>query len=609
MEPLGELAQTRGLNKIGSILGRLDSEQNPFSDLFSKVLAAKVQGLGEQVKSAGPPPPAVELVPAEDSSRPLEAIREEIKAQGRKPEEVQLPPHKKEEVTEFLTGLGLAPEEAREVVEKASDENGFISLGRVLESVAEHRRQSSEDGPTLPAGLAPQILVLAEKMGLREEKLNQLAQALGQESISLKKLANILKLAGSPPSGLKGEDLEGVKELLVKAGLPSDEAERMIERRLDSQGRLTLPRLANLLQEVVQKEDQAAKMVSSGRLGEVVAKLLEGAETKPVEPGLRPLAAKSMEQQLNELKAGQAAEEGQGKNQEAASAKAIKDLESPQERAQEKGQGYANPQNQSQAKGQAQDQSSGQTKRGSNQTPPLNIPGRSQGGEESPKEPRFEQQVRSDRINVQIQPGWAKVRAEAGSDPAVKGQTAEPVRPTAEAGRIASARPAGPAAARAVDQVSLASARPQVAAGAQTQAAAPQAASSRSQPSVLLEQLSGKMTLMLKSGRPSMRIQLNPPELGGLKINLRVDGQSVRATIITENQQVQQLLGSNSSDLRQSLADQGFNLDQFDVLTQGGNGGDSGSEPRQELPQTAGEGGAPAVIPTLAGPGRVDLMA
>ena len=116
-------------------------------------------------------------------------------------------------------------------------------------------------------------------------------------------------------------------------------------------------------------------------------------------------------------------------------------------------------------------------------------------------------------------------------------------------------------------KVSLSSVRPDTAQG---RAQAPtQTAPTRMQPSVLLEKLAGRMVMMLQKGQTTMRLQLQPPELGQLRIDLAVDGRSVPATIIAENSQVQQILGSQGGDLKQSLADQGFHLDQFDVWVQG----------------------------------------
>jgi len=41
--------------------------------------------------------------------------------------------------------------------------------------------------------------------------------------------------------------------------------------------------------------------------------------------------------------------------------------------------------------------------------------------------------------------------------------------------------------------------------------------------------------------------------------------------VVAENQQVQQLLGAHSSELKQSLSEQGFSLEKFEVMTQGQN--------------------------------------
>jgi hypothetical protein len=66
-----------------------------------------------------------------------------------------------------------------------------------------------------------------------------------------------------------------------------------------------------------------------------------------------------------------------------------------------------------------------------------------------------------------------------------------------------------------------------------------------------------------ESGR--MILRLHPAELGSLKLDLQVEGQTIRANLQAQSSQVQEILERNLPQLRQALVEQGLKIDQFQV--------------------------------------------
>ena len=94
----------------------------------------------------------------------------------------------------------------------------------------------------------------------------------------------------------------------------------------------------------------------------------------------------------------------------------------------------------------------------------------------------------------------------------------------------------------------------------------------------ILERVATEMAARLQLNQREARIQLNPPELGGLKIELVVNGEQVHARIVAEVAEVGSLLKNNMSDLKQALQSQGLDLSsvQVDVSSRGGGHAEQG---------------------------------
>lgn len=65
-----------------------------------------------------------------------------------------------------------------------------------------------------------------------------------------------------------------------------------------------------------------------------------------------------------------------------------------------------------------------------------------------------------------------------------------------------------------------------------------------------------------------LTLQLHPVELGQIKIDILVKGDTISANIVAQSQQVLETLDKNMNRLRGVLEDQGFNVDNFEITLQ-----------------------------------------
>jgi|GEM_PF-2180227 len=133
----------------------------------------------------------------------------------------------------------------------------------------------------------------------------------------------------------------------------------------------------------------------------------------------------------------------------------------------------------------------------------------------------------------------------------------------------------------------------------------------------ILEQLADHARLLLRVGRNKAEIQLEPPELGKLRLHLTVSDSVVRGLVEVENPAVRAVIQSDLSRLAAALAEKGLNLGQFDVLLlddrqAGGQGTFEGASDRgtpvleAPLGETPGEDTAASVPRSVSGGSLVD---
>jgi len=97
-----------------------------------------------------------------------------------------------------------------------------------------------------------------------------------------------------------------------------------------------------------------------------------------------------------------------------------------------------------------------------------------------------------------------------------------------------------------------------------------QTAGERLFPAYLIDQVGRQISRSLLRGQNDIHLQLRPPEMGAIKVQMSIHEQTLKLGIIAENNSVKELLLSNVPQLREALMDQGIKLDRLDVEINGG---------------------------------------
>jgi flagellar hook-length control protein FliK len=97
----------------------------------------------------------------------------------------------------------------------------------------------------------------------------------------------------------------------------------------------------------------------------------------------------------------------------------------------------------------------------------------------------------------------------------------------------------------------------------------------------VINQIINKVSLRANGSKSEVKIRLDPPSLGALRMNVTTAGDSVRTVIIAENHTVKQIIENNLLQLRDSMQNQGLKVDSFTVL----GGGDEGQAGQQNTAQ------------------------
>jgi flagellar hook-length control protein FliK len=81
-----------------------------------------------------------------------------------------------------------------------------------------------------------------------------------------------------------------------------------------------------------------------------------------------------------------------------------------------------------------------------------------------------------------------------------------------------------------------------------------------------------KMLIMFRAGEYQSRLQITPPELGRLDIDLTIKNGRVHANLSAESAAVKEVIEANLNQLKQQLNSQGLTIDKFNVMVSPDNG-------------------------------------
>jgi hypothetical protein len=84
-------------------------------------------------------------------------------------------------------------------------------------------------------------------------------------------------------------------------------------------------------------------------------------------------------------------------------------------------------------------------------------------------------------------------------------------------------------------------------------------------PTYVIDQVGRGISRSLLRAERVIRLQLRPPELGALKVEMDMKDNLLKLAVITENNSAKELLLSNVHELREALVEQGVKLERLDV--------------------------------------------
>ena len=125
----------------------------------------------------------------------------------------------------------------------------------------------------------------------------------------------------------------------------------------------------------------------------------------------------------------------------------------------------------------------------------------------------------------------------------------------------------------------------------------------RTLPGYLLDQVSRQIVKLRTAGENEITLQLKPPHLGRMKLNVEHTSGGIKVGIVVESAAAKEMLLSHTSELKAALGDQGLRLDKIDVETQS-NFDRSMAQAGREFGQSGGQKGR-QIGRSLSGPGLV----
>jgi flagellar hook-length control protein FliK len=84
-------------------------------------------------------------------------------------------------------------------------------------------------------------------------------------------------------------------------------------------------------------------------------------------------------------------------------------------------------------------------------------------------------------------------------------------------------------------------------------------------PAHLINQVGKKISRSILRGERVIKLQLHPPDLGGMKVDMEIKDNILKLGVLIENSSVKELLLSNAHELRQALIEQGVKLEKLDI--------------------------------------------
>lgn len=535
-----------------------------FAQLSQNSLAEPVAATGSQVAATQNELTAQPYRPAdiqEPPQRPIQRLKTSLEETGQPLERFEVAAEDRDKLKECLVMSGYSENDAREIIERASQDDGTVNMGALFGVMEQY---APSEGPVflLDAKDKPLLMQVLKDLGLPDSEVREYLDNLATrgDKLVVSGLPGMLARAAELQQAREGTtqvDQATLRELLAKMGLSSQDINTLITKASDSQGRMSPQALMAMFEQAAARQDQQMK-----------SSLQELAQNLRIT----------------------ASDQGQATDAERIKAQVMEILT--------KAEIQAKPQNKFETSQAMRDFSQANGK----EEPQLTQ-------EEIIRLLKEQASSASNRASNQGG-GSGESKADSGGQQAWAGLAGAKAN-------SAQAAKTGPQGEASFKDAAAAAAEGRLAGTARA------AAAQKGLPTYVLRQVSDQIAQMARNNQSQLRLALKPPELGELTIKLSLREGVLKATLVADSASAKQTLEAGLNELRQQLAQQGLRLERMEVVVspdaerREAKSGEQGSGGRRNQGSAGGSNQAemddeeitPAMLGLNSSSGRVNVFA
>ncbi len=470
------------------------------------------------------------------SPLPIERLRQSLESTGQPLDKFEVAAADRGELEDLLVASGYRREDARQLMERSSKDDGSVNLGALFAQISQY---VPVEGPRLLLGAEdkPLLIQTLKDLGISPDKIEQFLAQLPREGDKLV-VQGLPALLAQADQSAKKVDRAVLGDLLTRLGLDEDEVKVLLDKATDNQGNTNAKSVLALLQVAADRQDQ----IVGKALKELAGKVQVARETKSDQPSDTTRLKAQVDQALAKID-GKVEQETRtlSRHWQQALNQAEAALES---KTAGQAAGLAdNPASAALRQALAQDQS--EAAAWEQASPRLT---RAEAGQQAGK-----------MVDASLEASREQATSEA--------QTARPVTARPEAQAVGQTQAATTTAGRAATQTpteTQALAGPAAAGAGTVLGGASQAKGVL--PGYVVRQVGDQMAQMVAKQQTTLRLELKPPTLGELNVELSVKDGAVKATLTAESVAAKQALEAGMDQLKQQLAQQGLRVERMEIL-------------------------------------------
>ncbi len=478
---------------------------------FNSLLAQITQiGAANEAAAQTPQPastPSIHSGSLSEESTPIQRLENYLQQSGQSMDRFEVPSSGREKLVQVLEESGYSEEDAEAIVKRATKDDGSISLAAVFNLLDQYE---ANQGPFLLIDSSQKnaFIQVLQELGLSQEDIQDLINSSTDEDgmLKIKNFRDLLAKVeeAQAAQGSAGKVNKGIlSNLLQQLGLTDEEIQTLLEQGSDSEGNLRAEAALDILKKAAATQDNATRQ----SLKDLAAMMRVNTETDS-EANMTEAEAKRIKNQVNKMIQAMEGGDKDSKTSLKDTLQAALADEFAEEGVELKGSNL----------------------NGLEHTATPKVKASAEAASSEDKQQAF--QFAKQQQGSQAKPEVTGADSQGGSNN------------TAKAGSAT---------------VGLGSA------GRSTEAA--QTAGVRGTlPSYVVHQVGERMAQMIKNNQSSLKINIKPPELGELNLELSVKDGVLRATLTAESVAAKNTLDAGSEQLKQLLSQQGLKVESLDII-------------------------------------------